>query len=600
MQMFDPANYVLTLSVLPPLIVGVLIAALGAVVLLRERGSHVSIAFCLVTTSAAVWLLGSAAVYASVNESLARRWMNVEHVGVAFIPSWITIFTLAIMDRLRKRRGLAWGSLALSVMFYLGIVGTDWFITGVHRYSWGYYPKYGPLSIPFLCFFFGTMFANLRAYRLESRRCGPGARRERLKELRFAFGIGYFGSVDFLAAYGILVHPLGYIPVLGFVALMARAIRRYRLMDITPAFAADHIISTMADALFVLDRAGRIHIVNQAACQLLGKPESELLGAPVATVGRSLFKPELLDMLSRNDFVREHEIALPAGYDGVEALSITASVLRNQAGEPLATVCIVRDITQRKRAEEQLKRSERDLAEAQRQEAMGKFAGVLAHDFNQLLAVITRNSGYLLSGLGKQEQVRDTLEELKLAADQAAKLTQQLLAFNSNQTLKPKPLDLNAIVTGLRGAVQWVLGKEIKLVTVLDMAMGWVKLDPAQIELILMSLAAKARDAMPKGGTLTIKTANVKLDGPVTNLHGTVPAGEYALLEVRDTGKGMDEEALAHLFDPFFTKRGNGKEGGLGLATVYGAIKQSDGSIVVTSKPQQGMSLKVYLPLATS
>jgi PAS domain S-box-containing protein len=724
--MFDSANYTLTLPVLPPLIVGMLIAALGAAVLLRERASLVSVAFSLVTTSAAIWLLGIAAVFATVNESLVRQWINVEHLGVVFIPSLITVFTLAVMERLRARQALAWGSLALSGLFYAAVLKTDWFISGSYQYPWGSYPKYGPLGLPFLLFFFGTMLANLRLYWVESRRAVPGARRERLKELLLAFSIGYLGAVDFLPTYGITFYPCGYLPVLGFVGLMARAIGRYRLTDITLAFAAKHILKSMVDPLFVLDHTGHVRIVNQAACRLFGKHESELVGSTIAAIGRPLFKPELLEKLVRHDLVHEHEMTLPAERDGIEALSLTASVMRNQAGEPLATVCILRDITQRRRDEQHMRRSERQLAEAQhlahlgsweldlqtktltwstelhriyglspeefsatydafiervhpddresvrrsvdkahqdrdpftfyhrivrpdgevrilharghvvtdevgqpvrmlgtgqdvtdlkraeetlrhteeqlrqaqRLETMGKFAGTIAHEFNRLLTVITRNSVYLMGGLGKQEHLRTTLEELKLAADQAAKLTQHLLAFSSSQTLKPKLLDLNAIVTGLRGVVQWLVGKEIELIIKLDAGLGWVKADPAQIELIISSLVAHARDAMPQGGQLTIKTLNVKLDEAVTTPQGSVPAGDYALLEVRDTGGGMDEEELAHVFEPFFAARGGGWESGLGLASVYGAIKQSDGSILVSSVPGQGTSLKVYLPLA--
>ena len=194
--------------------------------------------------------------------------------------------------------------------------------------------------------------------------------------------------------------------------------------------------------------------------------------------------------------------------------------------------------------------------------------------------------------------MRKPLEELKHAADQAAKLTQHLLAFSSSQSLKPRVLDLNAIITGLRGVVQWMVGKEIELVTVLDPALGWVKADPAQVELIIMNLMAHARDAMPRGGTLTVKTANMNVDAPIAGVHGTVAPGDYALLDVRDTGDGVAEEDIPRLFEPFFTARGENKESGLGLATVYGAIKQTGGSIVVTSKRGQGTSLKVYLPLA--
>ena len=401
-QAFDPTQYTLSLTGLGPLIVGVLSAALGIAVLVRERRSPVSITFGLFTTSVAIWLLAFTAAYSTDDEALARWWVKVAHLGVVFIPSFVTIFTLAILDRLEERRAWAWGSLALSGLFFAGMAGTDWFIAGVRRFSWGFYPKYGLLSVPFLLFFFGAMVGNLRAYWVESRRSVPGVRQERLKGLLLAFSIGYLGSVDFLPAYCIPLYPCGYLPVLGFVVLMARAISRYHLMDVTPALAANLIIQTMSEALFVLDHEGRIRIVNQAACRLFARTEAELLGLPIVAAAGSLFKPELLERLLRSDLVQEQEVLLPTGHGSIEALSLTTSSLRNEALEPVATVCVARDVTRRKRAEESLHQTEEQLRQAQRLESMGQFAGAIAQEFNQLLSVVARNSVYLLSGLGKQ------------------------------------------------------------------------------------------------------------------------------------------------------------------------------------------------------
>lgn len=597
MSAFDLTNYTLTPYAVPPLVVGVLIASLGMVALIRERGTRVSALFSLLTTSTAVWLLTFTAIYSTPHQSLALWWTDIEHLGVVFIPSTAYLFTLVAVDRFREFRVFAWGGVALSGLFYLGILSTDWFVADMRRYPWGYYPQYGPLSIPFLVFFFGTTIVNLRLLWVESRRCASGMRKERLQGLLRAFCVGYAGSVDFLATYGIPLYPFGYLPILGFVVLVSREIWRYQLVDITPAFAAEQIIKTLPDALFVLDWNGRVRIVNQTACRLFGKSESELMGSPITTVSSALFKPDLIEALIQGDTPRSYEVTIQAPHDGVRALCVMASAMRDQDARPVAIVCIARDITERKQAEEALRQMEERLRQSQRMEAMGKLAGAVAHDFEKLLTVITRNSVLLLSGLDREHRLRGKFEDLKKAADQAATLTRHLLAFSSNQILQPKLLDLNNVVTNLHGTLHWLIGKDIELVTSLDPALGWLNADPLQIEQVIMNLAGNARDAMPQGGILTIKTTSVNLHAPFSHPHGIVPAGAYALLAVGDTGGGIDAETLGRLFEPYFTLKERSQGRGLGLATIYGIVKQSGGSITVASDPGRGTTFKVYLPL---
>ncbi len=274
----------------------------------------------------------------------------------------------------------------------------------------------------------------------------------------------------------------------------------------------------------------------------------------------------------------------------------TASVVRNAKGEIEKFVVVNRDITERKQAEEALSQSEKQLRQAQKMEAVGRLSGGIAHDFNNLLGVIIGYSESLEARLDQNEPLRKSAEEIKKAGQRAASLIRQLLAFSRQQVLEPKVLDLNAVVAEVEKMLRRVIGEDIELTTVLDPATARVKADQGQIEQVIMNLAVNARDAMPEGGKLTIETANAALDEGLARHSPYVRPGPYVLLAVSDTGIGMDAETQVHIFEPFFTTKELGKGTGLGLATVYGVVKQSGGYIWVYSEPGKGTTFKVYLP----
>ena len=269
-------------------------------------------------------------------------------------------------------------------------------------------------------------------------------------------------------------------------------------------------------------------------------------------------------------------------------VSVVIGVAMLEASEESCIAYIV-DLSARRQLEVQLR-------QAQKMEAIGQLGGGVAHDFNNLLTVILGYSDLLATEVGEKSPLMESIGEIRKSGERAASLTRQLLAFSRRQVLEPKVLEVNALVSNLEKMLHRLIGEDMDLVTVLDPAVGRVHADAGQIEQVILNLAVNSRDAMPRGGKLTIETSNVDLDEAYAREHVTVRPGSYVMLAVADTGTGMSAETKSHIFEPFFTTKGQGKGTGLGLATVYGIVKQSGGYIWLYSELGRGTTFKVYLP----
>ena len=329
--------------------------------------------------------------------------------------------------------------------------------------------------------------------------------------------------------------------------------------------------------------------VNEAAVSQYGYTREEFLAMTL----EEMHPPE--DVRALRDLVAKSETGFRNRgewrHRKKDGTIIDVEITRNTltfSGRP-AALAMAHDITKRKSVETQ-------LLQAQKMEAVGRLAGGIAHDFNNLLTAIFGSSDLLLEDLTVDDQRRADVEDIKKAAQRAAALTRQLLAFSRKQVLALQVLDLNALIADLEKMLRRLIGEDIEFRTILTSDLGAVRADPGQLEQVIMNLAVNARDAMPQGGKLTLETANVDLDAAYAQAHAPLAPGRYAMLAVSDTGIGIDAQVKAHIFEPFFTTKEKGKGTGLGLATVYGIVKQSDGSIWVDSEPGQGTTFKIYLP----
>ena len=381
-------------------------------------------------------------------------------------------------------------------------------------------------------------------------------------------------------------------------AVLARALRESRRRLRSTHQELERFVEAIPDVIYVVDRAGRLTLWNQKLESVTGRGgealRGELLTDLLAEDDRGAFRAALGAGLEARPFEVESRLC---GADGaLVAYQWTGAALTDEHGRVSGLTGVGRDVTERTRAEGILRQRENEMRQLQKIEAIGRLAGGVAHDFNNVLTVVIGRCQLMLSRYRPGDPAYDDLDQIESTAQRAASLTRQLLAFSRNQTSARQPLDLNATVTSVSDMLARLIGENIELAVALDPKLDLVMADPGQIEQIIVNFAVNARDAMPNGGRLSIATRNVMLTAAFVAAHPTATVGPHVLLEVCDTGVGMDEATLQRAFEPFFTTRAAGKGCGLGLSTVYGIVKQHEGYASIESEPGRGATFRVYLP----
>jgi two-component system cell cycle sensor histidine kinase/response regulator CckA len=354
------------------------------------------------------------------------------------------------------------------------------------------------------------------------------------------------------------------------------------------------LLEHASDLIFTLDAEWRIGTASPSLPRFLGWPMDQMRGRPLpeflhpddSEAALAAFAA-IAEGADPGEPVAFRFLHVDGSWRSVEAI---ADRPRNWSG-PERVVVTARDLGPRERLE-------RELAEARRMEVLGRFAGGVAHDFDNLLTAIQGYTSLLLRDLRPGDSHREGLEEIRRSSERAAGLTRQILAFGRRHAADSGPVDLNALVSNLARLLPPLIGDELSLVTVLAPNVGMVRADPGHLEQVVMNLVVNARDAMPNGGRLTIGTANAEITDYDPRASPELPPGHYVTLSVRDTGKGIDPEILPWIFEPFFTTKESGRGLGLGLATVYGIVKQCEGHVEVESAANRGTTVRVYLPIA--
>jgi len=409
--------------------------------------------------------------------------------------------------------------------------------------------------------------------------------------------------------YGILFSGIGVVVLAGlaWVYLLRRRVRE-QTEQIRSRFEAEAALEkrlalvweNSAEGMRITDGQGLVIKVNEAYCRMVGKSRVELENQPFTISYKEDQRGHILEsyqkmFLSRQiSPLRESHVTL---WDGREAWFEYINALFEQPGFPPTILCQFRDVTARKRAEIDKENLQNQLIQAQKMESVGRLAGGVAHDFNNMLQVILGNLSMAIEQVTPDLPIYQDLVEIQKAAQRSAEITRQLLAFARKQTVRPRNIDLNDAISNTLKMLHRLIGENIHLSWIPGKYSGLVNIDPVQLDQILANLIVNARDALTQNGKITIETSNCTLDQEFANAHTECVPGNYVLLSVSDNGRGMSQETKNHLFEPFYTTKDVGQGTGLGLATVYGIVKQNNGFIDVYSEPGLGSVFKIFLPL---
>ncbi len=583
------------------LVAAVISAVLAAYMWQRRSGTPGATALVLLMLALTVWLL--AEVLCLVNNDLSTRliWAKIEYTSIVSVPVIWLAFVLQYTGRQSWLTHRKLALLAICPIITLLLVWTN----ETHGLIWAEFHLYQHGSVmiseksygvwfwvqttySYLLMFSGASLivrwaiSSFRLYRRQAVVMLIGALVPLGGNLPYILHLGSFQGID----------PTPIIFTMSGL-MLALGLFRFQLLDIIPV-ARDTIIKGMSDGLIVLDVQNRIVDVNIAAEGIIDLTASEIIGQPVGQV-----LPCWADSTEGRQELMETKPEVFISKGGEEhyyALSI--SPLYGRSDSVAGRAVIIRDITERKQGEKEKALLEQQFHQSQRLESVGRLAGGVAHDLNNMLTPILGFGEILLKDSAGDEERREQLEEIVKAGGRARDLVRQLLAFSRKQTLEFKNIGLNILLKDFEKLLRSTIREDITFRLIPAKSLPLIQGDVGQMEQVVMNLAVNAQDAMPDGGELTIETILVELDESYAAEHVSVTPGPYVMLSISDTGYGMDAEIREHIFEPFFTTKDKDRGTGLGLSTVYGIVKQHGGNIWVYSEPGKGTTFKVYLPVS--
>jgi PAS domain S-box-containing protein len=599
--LFSSSNFSFNIHAVPPLVTAFFVLLLGLLVVVREKGTRVSLLYLSYTLAVCAWLFPVSLALFMKSEESAYAWMKFANAGVTMIPAALYHFTVVVLGLEKgKRRHVRLGWV-ISSLFLAVSLSTNVLFDGFYHYSWGVYLKFRWPAILFIFYFLVMTVETLRLYWLEYRKTDPTTtRHRRARELLVAFSIGYIGALDFLPALGVPYYPLSSVPMICMLILVSRAIWRYRLADITPAFAAREIIENMNDALIVVDAERVVRLVNQATCSLLGCREEDLIGKrPVDGMAACLTFAERFESIIGKGAVRNVEVEYGPHNGVFRTFNMSASLMRNRSGEPAATVCLLNDITERKRAEK-----EREELIARLQEANEKlqsidkmktnFISLVSHELRTPLTTIKAFVELLLMKPDMPEKQKERLMcTINVEADRLSRLITDVLdqarIESGSMKWSMEEVCLEEIVMNVMASMQVLFeNKNLRVTTAFNSPLPCFTGDRDRLIQVVTNILSNAAKFTRPGDAIHVAVRQE-----------VSPAQLVA--EISDTGIGIPEKDLGLIFEKFYRsedKRIAGIEGsGLGLAIARQIIEHHGGRIWAASTFGKGSTFTFTLPL---
>jgi PAS domain S-box-containing protein len=589
----DSSNYAFNPYAVPLFFTCFATVLLGIVVLFRERFSQEGILFHFTTIFIGFWLFCFGWMYSALDDRVAFWWARSAYLAVPFIPSAVYHFTVVVLHVYERYKKLVWVAWTVSIFFAVSVVATDALLVGLYRYSWGYYPRYDALSVPYLTFFFAMMVASMIRFWTEYRRAYSGSiHKRRTLLLMIAFAVLFFASFDYLAKFGLPIYPFGYVMVFLFLLISAHAIWHYRLVNLTPAFAANQILEAMPGAIFVVDSDGLISVVNRSACNMMGYSEQQLLGKSIGGFFETYSVGDMREeSIVKGHALRDHIMRWRTKEGAAIDVSVSTAAIKNPYGGegPAGVVYVALDITERKKAQEALLQKTIELARSNAEtEQLQLFAYVASHDLREPLQKIVGFGDLLKLNCAKAlgEKGADYLERMQNATIRMSELIEDILKFSrvTTQEERFEAVDLTSLAHEVLSDLEV---RVLESKAVIDVgAMPIINADRAQMRQLFQNLIGNAIKFHKKDEPPRVWIMSRSLEGGLLEI------------SVKDNGVGFEEKYLEKIFKPFerLHSRAEYPGSGIGLAICQKIARGHGGDITAKSSPGNGAVFTVVLP----